>query len=132
MKTGSSAHAESKHNSESGHEDLELSILDTSVESHTELNFTAGIGTMNYTALPLNNCNMEGSCLSPKAEFLNRIKNEDPLEGPSWRFESDGTPTGRRKVRSRSFHSHHSIKKVNTVKSLYDKCQRTHSIGFFI
>jgi hypothetical protein len=72
-------------------------MSDASTENQTQINFTAEIGTLDYTAVPLNNCLVEGRCLSAKEEFLNRIRNEDPLEGPSWHFQNDGTPTRRKR-----------------------------------
>jgi hypothetical protein len=104
-----------EHNIESGHEDLELSMSDTT-ESQTQLNFTAEIGTLDYSSVRLNNCNVEERCLSAKEEFLNRIQNEDPLEGPSWHFQSVGTPTRSKRRNSKPLRSSQSYKKVITIK----------------
>jgi hypothetical protein len=131
VKTGASAHPETKErNSEDGNKYLEINMLDTSIENQTQLNFTAGIGTMDYSAVSLNNSDVQGSRLSAKEEFLNRIQNEDPLEGPSWRFQSDSTPTGRKGTKSKPVISYQFIKKVITVKHLYSTFQRTQIIGF--
>ena len=53
----------------------------TSIENQTHLNFTEGIGTLDYTPISLNNGGTEVSVLTPKEEFLKRIQSEDPLEG---------------------------------------------------
>jgi hypothetical protein len=123
VKTDVSAHPESKtHNSEdgiNGNKDLEISMLDMSVENETQLNFTAGIGTLDYSTMSLNNSDTQGRYLSAKEEFLNRIQNEDPLEGPSWRFHSDGTPTGKRSKKSKS------TIKVITVRPLHNISEDT-------
>lgn len=127
MRMGASTYPETKaHNNEDGNEDLGINVLDTSIENQTQLNFTAGIGTMDYSVVSLNNSDVQGSYLSAKEEFLNRIRNEDPLEGPSWRFQSDGTPTGRKRTKSKPFCSHQSTEEVITVEPFYNTFQRTY------
>lgn len=91
-----------EHNIESGHEDLELSMSDTP-GSQTHLNLTS-----DYSSVRLNNCNVEERRLSAKGE--------DPLEGPSWRFQSVGTSTRRERRNSKPLHSSQSNKKVITIK----------------
>jgi hypothetical protein len=126
-------HPESKEKRcEGGNEDVQLSTLDTSrenQENQTQLNFTAGIGTLDYTAIPLNDGDTEGKVLTPKEEFLKRIQNEDPLEGASWHFQNDVTVT-RRKRKSQPFSPQQSTTQVSTVKSLYNIFQRMWIAGF--
>jgi hypothetical protein len=113
-------HPESKEKScEGGSEDVELSMLDTSrenQENQTQLNFTAGMGTLDYTAIPLNNGDMEGMSLTPREEFLKRIQNEDPLEGASWHFQGDVTATGRKR-KSQPFPSQYFTTNVSIVNA---------------
>ena len=123
MKIHAVIHPESKEKSSEGrNEDIEISVLNTSIENETHLNFTAGIGTLNYTAFPLNNGDTEVEVLTPKEEFLKRIRNEDPLEGASWHFQNDVTSTGRKR-KSRPLSAQQSTTKASTVKSLYNKFQ---------
>jgi hypothetical protein len=91
-------------------------MLNTSVENQTHLNFTAGIGTLDYTAIPLHNGDTEVKVLTPTEVFLKRIQGEDPLEGSSWHYEDDVTATGRKR-KSQPFYAQKSTTKVSTVKS---------------
>lgn len=103
LKDHAVTHPESKEkSSEGGNEDLEISMLNTSIENQTHLNFTAGIGTLDYIAVPSDNGDMEVRVLTPKEEFLKRIRSEDPLEGASWHYQNDATATGRKR-QSRTF-----------------------------
>jgi len=121
LKVHAVIHPESKEkSSEGGNEDLEISLLNTSIENQTHLNFTAGIGTLDYTAIPVNNDDMEVKVLTPTEEFLQRIQSEDPLEGASWHYQNDVTASGRKR-KSQSFCAQKSTAKVNTVKSLCNK-----------
>jgi len=123
LKVHAVIHPESKEkSSEGGNKDLEISMLDTSIENQTHLNFTAGIGTLDYTAIPLNNGDMKVKVLTPKEEFLKRIQSEDPLEGSSWHYQNDVTATGRKR-KSQSFPAQKSTTKVSTVKCLCNKFQ---------
>jgi len=97
-------------------------MLNTSIENQTHLNFTAGIGTLDYTAMPLNNDDTEVRVLTPKEEFLRRIQNEDPLEGASWHYQNYATSSGRKR-KSQPFPAQKSTTKVSTVKSLCNKFQ---------
>jgi hypothetical protein len=122
LKVHAVIHPESKEKSSEGeNKDLEISMLNTSVENQTHLNFTAGIGTLDYTAIPLHNGDMKVRVLTPKEEFLKRIRCEDPLEGTSWFFEEGVPVTGKKK--SQPFSPRKSISKVSTVKSLCNKFQ---------
>jgi hypothetical protein len=121
VKSGADTKPE-QHNSESGHEDLELSMSDQT-ESQTQLNFTAEIGTLDYTSVCVNDFHVEGRSLSAKEDFLNRIQREDPLEGSSWHFQSVGTPTRRKRINSKSLYSCQSSKKVVTVNPTYNEFQ---------
>jgi hypothetical protein len=115
LKVHAVIHPESKEKSGAGgNKDLEISMLDTSIENQTHLNFTAGIGTLNYTG------DMEVKVLTPKEEFLKRIQSEDPLEGASWHYQNDVTATGRKR-KSQSSSAQKSTTKVSTVKSLCNK-----------
>lgn len=109
-----------EHKTENGHKDLELSMSDTT-ENQTQLNFTAEIGTLDYSSVLLNDCNVEEKRLSAKEDFLNRIQNEDPLEGPSWHYQSVVSPTRRKRKNSKPLHSSQSNKKVITVKPMCNK-----------
>jgi len=123
LKVHAVIHPESKEkSSEGGNEDLEISMLNTSLENQTHLNFTAGIGTLDYTAIPLNNGDTEVRVLTPKEEFLKRIQSEDPLEGASWHYQNVVTSTGRKR-KSQPFCAQKSATKVSTVKSLCNKFQ---------
>ncbi|XP_023716028.1 uncharacterized protein LOC111869062 isoform X2 [Cryptotermes secundus] len=102
-----------EHKIENGHKDLELSMSDTT-ENQTQLNFTAEIGTLDYSSVLLNDCNVEEKRLSAKEDFLNRIQNEDPLEGPSWHYQSVVSPTRRKRKNSKPLHSSQSNKKGNS------------------
>jgi hypothetical protein len=106
--------------SEGGNKDLEISMLNTSIENQTHLNFTAGIGALDYTAIPLNNGDTEVKVLTPKEEFLKRIQSEDPLEGASWHYQNDVTAMGRKR-RSQHCSTQKATTKVSTVKSLCNK-----------
>lgn len=106
-------------------------MLNTSIENQTHLNFTAGIGTLNYTAFPLSNGDMEVKVLTPKEEFLKRIQNEDPLEGASWHFQTDVTATGRKR-KSQPFSAQQSTTKASTVKSRYNKFQVLWLLDFVV
>ena len=99
--------------SEGGNEDLEISLLNTSIENQTHLNFTAGIATPDYTAIPVNNDNTEVKVLTPTEEFLQRIQSEDPLEGASWHYQNDVTASGRKR-KSRSFCARKSTAKAKS------------------
>jgi len=123
LKVHAVIHPESKEkSSEGGNKDLEISMLNTSIENQTHLNFTAGIGTLDYTAISLNNGGTEVRVLTPKEEFLKRIQSEDPLEGASWHYQNNVTATGR-KSKSQSFSAQKSAPRVSTVKSLCNKFQ---------
>jgi hypothetical protein len=98
-------------------------MLDTSVENETQLNFTAGIGTLDYTSVPLNNGDVEAKVLTPREEFLKRIQNEDPLEGTSWYFRNGVAATGRKR-KSQQFSAQQSTTKVRTEKPLCNNSQR--------
>jgi hypothetical protein len=102
-----------RRSAERGHDDLELSMSDQT-ESQTQLNFTAEIGTLDYTSVRLNDFHVEGRHLSAKEDFLNRIQSEDPLEGSSWHFQNVGIPTRRKRINSKSLHSYQPAKKVAT------------------
>jgi hypothetical protein len=132
VKTGANAHAETKGNkSEDRNKDLEISILDASIENQTQLNFTAGIGSMDYSPVSLNDSDGQGHYLSAKEEFLNRIQNEDPLEGPSWRFQNYDTPVGRKRTKSKPC-SRQPTKMVITVKPVHNTFQRTQLLVFVV
>jgi hypothetical protein len=118
LKVHAVIHPESKEKSREGENgDVEISVLDTSMEDQTHLNFTAAFGTLNYTAIPLNNGDMKENVLTPKEEFLKRIQSEDPLEGASWHYQNNVTATGRKR-KSQTFSAEKSTAKVSTVKSL--------------
>jgi len=97
-------------------------MLNTSIENQTHLNFTAGIGTLDYTAIPLHNGDTEVRVLTPKEEFLKRIRSEDPLEGASWHYQNNVNSRGRKR-KSQPFSAQKSTAKVSTVKSLCNKLQ---------
>jgi hypothetical protein len=92
-------------------------------ENQTQLDFTAEIGTLDYSSVRLNDFHVEGRRLSTKEDFLNRIQSEDPLEGTSWHFQNVSTPTRRRRITSKSLHSCQSTKKVVTLKLVCNKLQ---------
>jgi hypothetical protein len=97
-------------------------MLNTSTKNQTHLNFTAGIGTLDYTAIPLHNGDTEVRVLTSKEEFLKRIQSEDPLEGASWHYQNNVNAKGRKR-KSQTFSAQKSTTKVSTVKSLCNKCQ---------
>jgi hypothetical protein len=103
-------------------------MLNTSIENQTHLNFTAGIGTLNYTDIPLHNGDTEIRVLTPKEEFLKRIRCEDPLEGTSWLYENNVNAKGK-KINSRPFCAQ-ATSKVSTVKSLCNKLQMIWLLDF--
>ncbi|KAJ9578654.1 hypothetical protein L9F63_005144 [Diploptera punctata] len=118
VKTGASAHPEVKIESNiiidpdvnvessNTNDDIELGIPSAS-EDQTEVNIMGGIETINYGAISVQNKN-ENS-ISSIEDFFNRIQEEDPLEGPSWRF--DNITKRETKKRYRSMHTSSSGKK---------------------
>jgi hypothetical protein len=104
-------------------------MLYTSTDNQTQLDPMAGFGTLNYTAIPSHNVDIEGRVLTPTGEFLQRIQSEDPFEGPSWHFQNDVTNTGRKR-KSQPFSAQKSTTKVSTVKSLCNKFQVIWSLDF--
>lgn len=132
MKVHAVTHPESKEkSSEVENEDIDISMLNTSIENQTHLNFTAGIGTLSYTAIPLNDDDMEVKVLTPKEEFLERIRCEDPLEGASWHYQIDVTASGRKR-KSQTFSAEKSTTKVSTVKFLCHKFQMIWMLDFVV